>query len=273
MIEKLKIKPKEFQLFKEYIYHNIGISLSEQKVSLVETRLSKRLKKLNLTSFNDYYNHVKNDKSNQEILYLIDAISTNVTSFFREAPQWEFLSNNLENILSKTQNKTIRIWSAACSTGQEPYTIAIFLMENIPNISNYNIKILATDISQEVIQKAQKGIYTNKELESMPNYLIQKYFHKIDSNNYEVSNKLKNFMLFRMFNLVYGNFSIFKNRFDLIFCRNVMIYFNSETQIKLVSRFRKILKTDGLLFVGHSESLTKNSNEFKLKQSSIYKAI
>ncbi len=268
-----KISPKEFKLFQDYIYNYIGISLSSQKMKLVESRLSKRLKTLHLNSFREYYEFVVNDRTNKEILYLIDAISTNVTSFFREPPQWSFLKDNLKNILSSKKDKKIRIWSAACSAGQEPYSIAIFLLENIPNIEEWDIKILASDISPEILQKAQRGIYSEKEMENIPKNLKLKYFKKDKNSNYHVEQEIKDFMLFRMFNLVYGNFTVFKKKFDIIFCRNVMIYFDSDTQQKLISRYRKIVDKDGLLFVGHSESLTKNNSEFKLVKSSIYKAI
>lgn len=268
---KIHISPNEFKTFQEFIYKNIGISLSSQKVSLVESRLSKRLTKLNLHSFKEYYQYIQNNQS--ELLHLIDAISTNVTSFFREANQWEYLKENIQKILDSKSDKTIRIWSAACSSGQEPYSITMFLYENIKNIQNYKIKILATDISQEVLAQAQSGIYSSKEMESMPNYLVKKYFSKIDSSSFEIDNQLREMIMFRMFNLVYGDFKIFKNRFDIIFCRNVMIYFDTETQKSLVHNFRKILNRDSLLFVGHSESLTKNQAEFKLEQSSIYRAV
>lgn len=268
-----RISPKEFKLFQDYIYSHIGISLSSQKVKLVESRLSKRLKKLNLNSFKEYYDYVVNDRTSKEILYLIDAISTNVTSFFREPPQWSFLKDNLKNILDSRKDKKLRIWSAACSAGQEPYSIAIFLFENIPNIREWDIKILATDISPEILQKAQKGIYSEKEMENVPKNIKLKYFKKDSGNNYHINEEIKKLILFRMFNLVYGNFAIFKKKFNIIFCRNVMIYFNSDTQQKLVSRFRKIINEEALLFVGHSESLTKNQSEFKLVKSSIYKAI
>ncbi len=268
-----KISPKEFKLFQDYIYNHIGISLSSQKVKLVESRLSKRLKSLNLNTFYEYYEYVENDRTSQEILYLIDAISTNVTSFFREPPQWSFLKDNLKNILATKTNKKLRIWSAACSAGQEPYSIAIFLFENIPNIKEWDIKILATDISPEILQKALKGVYTEKEMENIPKHFKTKYFKKDDKGNYQIENEIKKLVLFRMFNLVYGNFAIFKNKFDIIFCRNVMIYFDASTQQKLISEFRKILDKEALLFVGHSESLTKNQSEFKLIKSSIYKAV
>lgn len=270
-MEKISLSTREFKLFQSYIYENIGISLSPQKVSLVETRLSKRLKILNINSFKDYYQYLQ-ENSDSELLFLIDAISTNVTSFFREPPQWEFLKNNLKSILSLKSQKRVRIWSAACSAGHEPYSIAIFLKEHIENFASWDIKILATDISPEILRKAQAGIYSEKDIASIPKIYKSKYFHKFNQN-YKIDKSIRDMVLFRMFNLVYGDFKIFKSRFDIIFCRNVMIYFNQDTQIELVSKFRKILDKKSLLFVGQSESLTKNSSEFKLLQASIYKAI
>jgi len=268
---EIRITPEEFKLFKGLVYEKMGISLSDHKVSLVQGRLSKRLRKLELKSFTDYYNYVTDPKNKEEIFYFADAISTNVTSFFREPGQWAYLEENINAILSQVKDKKLRIWSAACSSGEEPYSIAMFLKEHIKD-PTWDIKILATDISPEILQKASKGSYGKKNIENIPHHLVSKYFNKIDKGeHYEIKDELKSMIIFRLFNLVHGDFSIFKKKFNIIFCRNVMIYFDGETQKQLVSRFNKLMDKNSLLFIGHSESLTRSKDEFTLIKSSIYK--
>lgn len=275
-MREIKITQKEFELFRELIYEKAGIALSDHKITLVQGRLSKRLKTLGFNSFMEYYDYLLEHGDDGEIYAFIDSISTNVTSFFREPSQWNFLRDNLEKICAKKREKKLRIWSAACSSGEEPYSIIIFLHEHLKNINEWDIKILATDISTQILKKAQKGEYSQKQVNGLSKAILLKYFDKIkrdDETIYKIKEDIKKDIIFRMFNLVYGNFAIFKNRFDIIFCRNVMIYFDAPTQQKLVSQFAKLLDKGSYLFVGHSEALTRNKNEFKLINSSIYERI
>jgi chemotaxis protein methyltransferase CheR len=263
---------QEFKLFKEFVYNEAGISLGDHKMPLVQGRLAKRLRELGLKSYKEYYNYLQQNRDT-ELLTFLSAISTNVTHFFREPSQWKFLENNFEKFFGR--KKKFRIWSAASSSGEEPYTIAIFLHENIKNIAQYDIKILATDISKKVLTMAQEGLYEDKQFGNLPNYIKNKYFTKeVDKARnrtlYRVKPFIKDMIMFRMFNLVYGDFSIFKKDFDVIFCRNVMIYFDNETRDALLQRFEKILDSDGLLFLGQSES-TQRRDIFSLVGSSIYK--
>lgn len=271
-MEHLTITKREFELFREFIYREVGISLSDQKVGLVQSRLSKRLKALKLKSYKEYYDYLEKSHDDEEMFHLISAISTNVTSFFREMPQWDYLKANLEKIVRDKKSRRLRVWSAACSSGEEPYTIAIFLKEHLKDFASWDIKILATDISKKVLTKAIAGIYSQKDMEGMPKGMIKKYF-KGTEDGYKISDEIHNMVTFRMYNLIHDNFAIFKNRFDFIFCRNVMIYFDGESQTKLVSNFHKILEEEGLLFIGHSESLTRNQSEYKTIKPSIYQKI
>jgi chemotaxis protein methyltransferase CheR len=267
------ITQQEFKLFQDYVYKNVGISLADHKITLVQGRLSKRLRQLGLDSYKEYYDYMIHDKSGEEEFQLISAISTNVTQFFRENSQWDYLNENLGSILATKNDKKLRIWSAACSSGEEPYSIAIFLHTHIPDFAQWNIKILATDISKRVLSKAMSGIYEEKDMQGLPRHLLGSNFEQIKQDDvkcYRVIETLRNIITFRMFNLVYDNFNIFNNKFDIIFCRNVMIYFDPETQQKLISNYHKVLIDNGLLFVGHSESLTRNKEEFKLIRPSIY---
>lgn len=263
---------KEFELFRKFVYDEAGISLSDHKMPLVQGRLAKRLRELKLGSYKDYYEHLLQNKDS-ELVVFFSAISTNVTHFFREANQWAILEDRLDAILAAKKDKTLRIWSAACSSGEEPYSLAMFLGEHLKNLDTWNVKILATDISKKVLQTAIKGIYTEKQVENIPRHMLLKYFDKSkdgQSTLYTAKDMIKKHIIFRMFNLVYGDFSIFSKKFDLIFCRNVMIYFDNQTRTALITRIHKLLDDNGLFFVGHSESIQKR-DQFDLINSSVYK--
>jgi len=270
----LNLSQKEFKLFKELIYNEIGISLGDHKVQLVKSRLAKRIRKLGLGSFKEYYELIHNDKTGQEIINLTSVITTNVTSFFRETGQWTFLEKAIPKMLENRPDKKLRIWSAACSSGEEPYSIGIFLHNILPDIDKYDIKILATDISKNILKTAINGVYHEEKLEKVDKKTINKYFtvHSKDPEvYYQINNKIKNMVMFRIFNLVYDNFDIIKNKLDIIFCRNVMIYFDDETKFNLVNNLGNKLKNDGFLLVGHSENILKYSSKLKNAAPSVYK--
>lgn len=272
----LQINEKEFKLFQALIYDETGISLHDKKATMVQARLSKRLRELGLSSFGAYYDYLKKEDNAEELLRLLSAISTNVTSFFREAAQWDFLEGYLNDLHKHKTDRKLRIWSAACSTGQEPYSIAMFLHEHLKDIRSWDIKFLASDIDTKVLAHAIEGEYTEKEIGAMPKIFLTRYFDKKkegDKTTYQVKAPLREMIIFRMFNLVRGDFSIFKNTFDIIFCRNVMIYFDGETRSELIKRFHQLLRPGGLLLLGHSESITKLSGDFKLVRSAIYERI
>ncbi len=275
-MNEIKITQKEFELFRDYIYNEVGIALAPHKITLVQGRLSKRLRQLGLKSFREYYDHMLHDRTGEELFQLINAISTNVTTFFRESSQWEFLEENLPALLARKKEKRLRIWSAACSSGEEPYSIMMFLRDHLRDFSQWDIRLLATDISKKVLKKAIEGVYEEKDVANMPKTFLSNHFQPIEEagrKRYAIKPELKRAVLFRMFNLVNDPFTIFKNRFDIIFCRNVMIYFDSETQRELVGNFHSVLADGGWLFVGHSESLTRNKEQFKLIRPSIYQKI
>ena len=270
------ITAQEFELFRDYVYKKVGIALAPHKITLVQGRLSKRLRQLNLNTYKEYYDYMIKDPTGEEEFQLISAISTNVTQFFRESGQWDYLTEQLPTILATKKDKKLRIWSAACSSGEEPYSLAIFLHTHIHDFSQWDIKILATDVSKRVLTKATSGVYEEKDIQGVPKYLLNSHFiasKEGDNRVYTVADHLKNMITFRMFNLVYDSFGLFNSCFDIIFCRNVMIYFDGETQQKLISNYHKVLCNDGLLFVGHSESLTRNKDEFMLLRPSIYQKI
>ena len=273
----MDITPQEFKLFQTLIYEETGIALKDHKASMVQARLSKRLRELNLERFSDYYELLKKGEDRgEEMLKLLSAISTNVTSFFREAAQWDFLEEYLRSLEYYNPQKKLRIWSAASSTGQEPYSITMFLHEHLKNIDAWDIKLLATDIDTKVLAHAIKGVYAEKDIKGMPKSLLTRYFEKIKEKekvSYQIKEPLRNMVMYRSFNLTRGDFSVFKNQFDIIFCRNVMIYFDAPTRAELIGKFHRLLKPDGLLLLGHSESLTRGNEGFKLVKSAIYQKI
>lgn len=278
------ISKEEFEKLSKYIYEQIGIHLADHKINLVRSRLSKRLRHYNFSTFMQYYNYLIEDESGEELLMLTNEISTNVTSFFREPSQWEYLEKEMKKIdleISK-RDKKIRVWSAACSSGQEPYTIAMFLLINLKNPEEWDIKILATDISEDILLKAAQAEYTSEDVKGLPKNMIVKFFDKIKNNTkfgvvvtYKIKEKIKKLITFRKFNLVHSNYNIIKDgTFDWVFCRNVMIYFDKDTKRDVVLNLLSKVKKDGHFLIGHSESLvTMNKNEIKLQSPSVYKKI
>ncbi|MDD2652547.1 MAG: protein-glutamate O-methyltransferase CheR [Sulfurimonas sp.] len=272
---EIELKPEEFKLFQTYIYEKVGISLGKEKTTLVKGRLNKRLRQLNLQSFKEYYNYLTNDANGDELLFFVNAISTNVTSFFREEAQWRWLEGYISELIATKKEKKIRIWSAGCSSGEEPYTILMFLQNNLPDFENWDIKILATDISTKVLTHAVEGFYAQKDVEQLPKNIALASFDKINSDNeikYQIKPHLREMVIFRLYNLVTDPF-FFKNKFDMIFCRNVMIYFDETTRQDVVGRFAKLLPKGSPLFLGSSESLMAHKETLKLLGSSIYKKI
>jgi len=214
MTEELRLSEREFKLFRQFIYDEVGIALAPHKISLVQGRLSKRLRQLGMTRFTEYYDYLQNDRGGEEIFQLVNAISTNVTSFFREPGQWDFLRENLQERLDAKKEKRLRIWSAACSSGEEPYSIAMFLKDTVPDFTRWDIRILATDISKKVLSKAVAGRYREKDVEGMPKKMLLSHFERIKGADgavsYQIDDDLRNLVTFRMFNLVHGDFSLFR---------------------------------------------------------------
>ncbi len=265
----------DFIKFSRLVYDQSGISLSESKKELVKARLGKRIRKGKFQSFGAYYNHVINDQSGEEMILLLDSISTNFTHFFRENHHFEYLKNQLvPQIKDRTgrAQKKIRIWSAGCSSGEEPYSIAITLLESLGPGHDWDLKILATDISTKVLTNAQSGIYLKEKIEALPTSLTKKYFLRGENqwqNYVKVKSPLKSVVQFQRLNLM-DSFS-FNDPFDCIFCRNVMIYFDKKTRENLVNRLYDHLEKEGVLFIGHSESLTGIEHPFIYVKPAIYK--
>jgi chemotaxis protein methyltransferase CheR len=264
------ISTEEFHRFRTLIYDESGISLSDQKRTLLASRLSKRIHELELGTFSDYYERVTKDSTREEFTRMLDLISTNKTDFFREPKHFEFLRDRILPELAAT--KRIRIWSSACSTGEEPYTIAMTLHEGVPSPGQWEFKILASDLSTRVLAKAAAGVYDEERFRDVPPDVLKRHFLRGQgerAGQYKVKPHLASLIQFRRLNLMDDRFPI-KNPLDLIFCRNVMIYFDRPTQERLVNKFHRYLKPGGYLFIGHSESLQWVQHPFKSLAPTIY---
>lgn len=274
-LTSFELKQADFRKIRSLVYQHCGINLHEGKMELVRARLSKRLRLGNFKSFREYMNFVQNEDSGTELTSLIDTISTNLTSFYREKQHFKFLEEqflpSLLQLNSKIGKYKIRCWSAGCSTGEEPYTIALTLLKSTENMGRWDIRVLATDISTAVLEKAKKGLYPKERIQPVPGNMRIKYFIPRETKTqmvFEVNHTLKNLVLFRYLNLM-QQWPI-KTQLDFIFCRNVMIYFDKPTQQKLVNRFWEKLRPGGILFTGHSESLNGIDHKFKYVQPTIY---
>jgi chemotaxis protein methyltransferase CheR len=252
----------------QLVYRLAGINLKENKKALVRSRLMKRLRSLGLASFDDYLTLLEGDKGRDEISIMIDALTTNKTGFFRERTHFDFLA---QKILPKLNKAKLRFWSAACSSGQEPYTLAIQLRESLSNIDNMDVKILATDISADMLSKARNGVYSRQDVTGIPQALLRKYFFRKRKNGtetFQVRDELRRLVTLGSINLMAP--WPMKGPFDVIFCRNVMIYFDKTTQQRLVNRFWELLDPGGYLFVGHSEGLSAVEHQYRYIQPAVY---
>lgn len=252
------------------IYERSGITLGDKKESLVAARVGKRTRQLGLEDVDDYLAYVNNDKSGDELIQLLDAISTNVTFFFREIEHFNLISRCFIDWYSKGQ-RTFKFWSAGCSSGEEPYSIAMTLLDTLAERLTPDIKILATDLSTKVLSIASNGIYEAKKVEDLSGQQLMRYFDKHDSG-YKVNDAVRSLITFCRLNLSNRPFPM-SGPMDMILCRNVMIYFDQPFRKQLVTEYHRLLKPGGYLLVGHSESLTGMTSGFKTVAPSIYMKI
>ena len=263
------LNENSFKKYCDFIYSETGISINPNKKQLLQMKLNKAMNKNNIKSYDEYFSLISNNTSTADFQKFVNYITTNTTQFFRENNHFKFIKENMNYILENNprimKDKEIRIWSAGCSTGQEPVTLSIILKECFNN--EINLRILATDINTKVLKKAISGEYLDTDCSSLPREYMLKYFDKID-NVYKVKKEILSNIKYRQFNLT--NKFNFKKGFDIIFCRNVMIYFNNASQEKLINKFYQHIVPGGLLFIGHSESLINKKHAFKNIGPSIY---
>ncbi len=276
LIRLPKLTEGQFNKFSALIYEKTGIYLKAEKKELLNARLGKRLRACRINSFKEYYEFVINERSGNELVLLIDSVSTNFTNFFREQAHFNFLSGQILPAWAKglpSGKRELTIWSSACSSGEEPYTIAMVIEEFLarnPQVT-WSYKIIASDISTRVLGKAEKGVYNHENISKVPAPLVKKYFQKgvgQAKGFYKVKKELRQKIQFKRVNLM-EDFP-WGNPLDVIFCRNVMIYFNSETQQDLVQKFYGALIKGGYLFIGHSESIARLKHDFSQVAATAY---
>jgi len=269
-----KITDEEFNQLANFIQSNYGIYLKKEKQALVTGRLYNVLVQHNFNNFSEYYDYVISDKTGKAVVKLIDKITTNHTFFMREPDHFFYFRDEVLPYLKKTvKDKDLRIWSAGCSTGEEPYTLAMIIDEFFgSNKAWWDTKILATDISTKVLDQAKKGIYTNEKIAVLPSFWKLNYFKKIDSTHNMIVDRIKKEVIFRNFNLMERVFP-FKKKFHVIFCRNVMIYFDAKTKRELVNKFYDATEYGGYLFIGHSESLSRDETKYKYVMPAVYRKV
>jgi chemotaxis protein methyltransferase CheR len=270
----IQITEKEFAMLTEYIHCEYGIELKKEKQLLLMGRLHKLLVELGFDSFTDYYHYLISDTTGEASSVLIDKVSTNHTYFMREPEHFDFFKNTVLPYLKKKKeqenNLDIRLWCAASSTGEEPYTLAMIMAEFFGADSrHWDKKLLATDISNKVLDTARAGIYDKERIQALPPNWKMRYFNNYDSSQMVVADEIKKEVIFRRFNLMTPTF-VFKKKFDVIFCRNVMIYFDQATKDRLVEKMYNYTEPGGYLFIGHAESLNLRQTNYKFIMPAVY---
>lgn len=271
----LQISDDAFRKIATLVYDRFGINLTDKKKALVRGRLHSLVKASGMDSFDDYYEHVLKDESGLDILKLIDKISTNHSFFFREPEHLEFLKQSvipeIVQVLERQNDNAIRIWSAGSAAGEEAYSIAMVLTDHFGyDIAKYDIGILATDISVTALEHAVEAAYVPQKIEGVPER-FRRYFKKLPDGRYQVVEKIRKMVLFKRLNLMRPDFP-FKGRFHVIFCRNVMIYFDLETRKALLEKFNRYMHPEGYLFIGHSETLGRDTRFYRYVRPTIYKS-
>lgn len=266
-LKQLDLEKKDFERVRQIIYDYSGINLHEGKQALVRARLMKRIRKLGLSNFKEYLDIVENDSNNEEFYSFVDVLTTNKTSFFREYQHFDFIR---DKVIPDLNGRNVRWWSAGCSSGEEPVTMAINLLEEL-NSKSAPVKILATDLSRDMLLKAKKGVYNEEKMDGIPGYLRKRYFKEQEIGSFKIHENIRKM-------ITYGRLNLkaewpFKHLFHVIMCRNVMIYFDRETQTRLVSRFYDQLEPGGYLFLGHSESINGKDIGFVNVRPAVYQKI
>lgn len=276
MAKEFAFEDRHFELLRSLASSEVGIQLSDAKRELLYGRLARRLRELKLGGFDEYCELLQAPGSSERVEF-VNAITTNVTSFFREPHHFDFLRDEALPALmaNRSNNRRLRLWSAAASTGQEPYSIAMTMAEALPAASAWDAKLLATDIDSNAVARGQRGVYRAGELPDLSSLgQRRKWFQPLqtagsESGDVQMAPALQEMIYFRVLNLMEP--WPMQGPIDVIFCRNVVIYFSEETQRRLFARFAEILSPDGYLFIGHSESILHSAHLFETVGRTIYK--
>ena len=269
----MHIEDSDFTKLSNYVKRNFGVNL-EKKRTLIEGRLSNSITQEGFDSFHDYLEDVFSDRSGAKINVLMTKLTTNYTYFMREETHYKFMQETaLPYWTSEIRDRDLRIWSAGCASGEEAYTIVMVLSEYFgAKKKEWDTTVLATDISTKVLGIARNGVYPEEHFEHLPPSWKSKYFTKIGDEEYKVTDAMAKEVVFSQFNLM-GDFNRFKKKFHIIFCRNVMIYFDTPTKAALAKRFHDALAVGGYLFIGLSETLSGISGDFEQTAPAIYRRV
>ena len=270
-----RINDREFNAIRELVYARFGINLGEHKKSLVVGRLQKVLMQRGFRTFQEYYDWLKSDSSEQGLEELANRITTNHTFFNREPAHFDYFADTLLPQLTAARRaenrRELRIWCAGCSTGEEPYTLMMLMREFLgAEASGWKTILLATDLSAAALRKAITGVYDAERVGKMPPHLKRRWFVPQRDGNVQVSDEIRTAVAFRRHNLMTATFP-FKHQFDAIFCRNVMIYFDQRTRMELVSKFHHHTAPGGHLFIGHSETLGRDESSYEYVMPALYR--
>ena len=270
----MSMTDREFQQLRDLVYTRLGINLTEKKRSMLIGRLQKLLRTSGFKSFQDYYDYLVNEPTMNAMTELVNRVTTNYSFFYRGKSHFEFFTQRafpeILDTLKKRNLRVIRIWTAGCSTGEEPYMIIMLMMECLER--GYGLwegGILATDISEKALKFALEGIYPADRVKELPKQLRLKYFNKLADDQLAVKDMVKKEVVFRKFNLKNKHFP-FRKPFQVIFCRNVMIYFDRPTRDKLLQQFYEVTETGGYLFIGHSETLGRDQQLYRYIMPAVY---
>jgi len=272
------ISDQEFSRFQQLINDVAGIHLAPHKKALLEARLSKHIRELGLASYGAYYKHVVKEKTGDELVRMLDRISTNETHFFREPRQFEFLENRVfeewrEKAAAGHKPKRLRLWSAGCSSGEEPYSIAMLLLDRFPRHDGWEVEILATDLSTRVLDKAQAALWPIAKAKEIPEKYLKQFMLRgtgSQDGKMKAGAEIRSLIQFERLNLNDERYPV-TGRFDAIFCRNVLIYFDTPSRTRVIERLIDRLAPSGYLFVGHAESLSGITDRARHVMPTIYR--
>jgi chemotaxis protein methyltransferase CheR len=273
MAREFEYTDADIAFLRALITEHTGIVVSDNKRDMIYSRLARRLRSLGMTRFADYCRYLRTHEQ-EELTNLINAVTTNLTAFFREPHHFEHLGHVVvpQLLHENASTRRIRVWSAGCSTGEEPYSIAMVLEEQIPPWLDWDVKILATDLDTNVLETARKGVYSLDRIQGLSEARLKRFFHRGKGSNQglvRLDDELRAMITFKQLNLLKD--WPMKGPFDVIFCRNVLIYFDKPTQARLAERFADILAPRGYLYIGHSETLKGMTDRFEVAGNTIYR--
>jgi chemotaxis protein methyltransferase CheR len=273
----LPLTEGDFKFVSTLVYDTFGIRLTDQKRTLVAGRLSKRVRQLGFSSFRDYFLHIKDDRSGAELSELINRVTTNHSFFFREREHFDLLASEiLPPILDAANSRagtSVRIWSAGCAAGEEPYTLAMILLDLMGKRrggGTLDAAVLATDVSMDALLEAKTGVYPGSRIKELPRHFQSAYLRPAGEDLWSVSPEVRALVTFKRMNLMREHYP-FKQQFDVVFCRNVMIYFDAPSRGALVKHIYDIVKPGGWFFIGHSESLPRDTCPFGYVKPATYR--